>query len=47
MPEAKEPMMEATCEECGVTDTTVHPHFLLYGFMLCQSCSISKTLFPV
>jgi hypothetical protein len=47
MPEAKEPMMEATCEECGVKDTTVHPHFLLYGMKLCQSCSISKTLFPV
>ena len=46
MLEAKEPMIEATCEECGVKDRTVHPHFLLYGFMVCQSCSISKTLLP-
>jgi len=35
------------CEKCGKENETVHANFLLYGFMVCESCKISETLFPV
>jgi hydrogenase maturation factor HypF (carbamoyltransferase family) len=37
----------AKCEKCGIENETVNPNFLLYGFMVCESCKISDTLFPV
>ena len=35
------------CEKCGVKDETVYANFLLYGFMICDSCMLSETLFPI
>ena len=35
------------CAKCGKENETVHANFLLYGFMVCESCKISETLFPV
>ena len=35
------------CEKGGKENETVHANFLLYGFMVCESCKISETLFPV
>ena len=35
------------CEKCGVKDETVYDNLLLYGFMICDSCKLSETLFPI
>ena len=35
------------CEECKKKDESVFQNLILTGFKLCQSCKISKTIFPV
>lgn len=35
------------CEKCEIENETVYANFLLYGFMICDSCKISETIFPV
>ncbi len=35
------------CEKCGTENDTVYANFLLYGFMICDSCKLSETLFPI
>ena len=36
-----------TCEECKKADESVKSNFLILGFKICDSCKISKTIFPV
>ena len=35
------------CEECKKSDETVQHNLILTGFKICNSCKISKTIFPV
>ena len=35
------------CEECKKTDESVRENLILSGFKICQSCRVSKTVFPV
>ena len=35
------------CEECKNEDETVSKNLILYGYKICESCRISKTIFPV
>jgi hypothetical protein len=35
------------CEKCAQENETVYANYLLYGFMICESCKLSDTLFPV
>ena len=35
------------CEECKKKDESVSQNFILSGFKICNSCKISKTLFPI
>lgn len=35
------------CEECEKKDETVTQNLILMGYKLCNSCRISKTLFPL
>ena len=35
------------CEECQKKDISVSENLIVYGFKYCNSCKISKTLFPV
>ena len=35
------------CEECNREDETVSKNLILTGFKLCESCKISKTIFPI
>jgi len=35
------------CEKCGLKNESVYANYLLYGFMICESCKLSDTLFPV
>ena len=35
------------CEECGKKVESVTENLILSGFKICQSCRVSKTVFPV
>ena len=35
------------CEECKKEDESVSHNLILTGFKICNSCKISKTIFPI
>ena len=35
------------CEECKKEDPSVSQNLILTGFKICNSCKISKTIFPI
>ncbi len=35
------------CEQCKKNDESVIQNLILTGFKICESCRISKTIFPV
>ena len=35
------------CEECHKEDASVSRNLILIGFKICDSCKLSKTVFPV
>ena len=35
------------CEECGYEDESVSQNLLMFGYKICTSCRISKTIFPL
>ena len=35
------------CEECKQEDDSVKTNLIIHGFKICNSCNISKTIFPV
>ena len=35
------------CEECGSEDKSVSQNLLMFGYKICASCKISKTIFPI
>jgi|TARA_B100000678_G_scaffold279563_1_gene275373 hypothetical protein len=35
------------CEECDKEDKSVNENLILSGFKICNSCRVSKTVFPV
>ena len=35
------------CEECKKEDQSVSQNLILIGFKICNSCKISKTIFPI
>ena len=35
------------CEECKKEDKSVSHNIILIGFKICESCSASKTFFPI
>ena len=35
------------CEECKKEDESVSQNLILIGFKICNSCRISKTIFPI
>ena len=35
------------CEECGCEDESVSQNLLMFGYKICTSCRISKTIFPI
>ena len=35
------------CDECKKKDNSVTENLILTGYKLCNSCRISKTLFPI
>ena len=35
------------CEECNQEDETVKQNLILVGYKICDSCKLSKTIYPV
>lgn len=35
------------CEECKKEYSNVKTNLIMYGFKICDSCKISKTIFPI
>ncbi len=35
------------CEECKKEDESVSKNLIMYGYKLCDSCQLSKNIFPV
>ena len=35
------------CEECKKEDESVSQNLILIGFKICNSCKLSKTIFPI
>ena len=35
------------CEECNNEDESVSQNLILSGFKICNSCKLSKTIFPI
>ncbi len=39
--------MDDLCEECKNYHESVKTNFIMHSFKLCDSCKISKTIFPI
>ena len=35
------------CEECEKEDETVKSNLIMHGLKVCDSCKLSKTIFPI
>ena len=38
---------DSVCEECKKEDESVNANLILTGYKICDSCKLSKTIFPV
>tara|TARA_B100000214_G_C23585840_1_gene453987 strand:+ start:131 stop:262 length:132 start_codon:yes stop_codon:yes gene_type:complete len=38
---------DIVCEECKNEDESVKNNLIMTGYKLCDSCKLSKTIFPV
>ena len=38
--------LDNICEECEKEDETVSQNLIMYGYKICESCRVSKTIFP-
>ncbi len=38
---------DIACEECKQEDESVRSNFIICGYKICDSCKLSKTIFPV
>ena len=39
--------LDDICEECKKEDESVSQNLIINGYKICNSCKVSKTLFPV
>ena len=39
--------MNNICEECKNEDESVKHNLIITGFKICESCRVSKTIFPL
>ena len=42
-----EEVFDDICEECNQEDESVKANLVLTGYKVCDSCKLSKTIFPV
>ena len=38
--------LDNLCEECKNEDESVSQNLIMYGYKFCESCRLSKTIFP-
>ena len=43
----EEEKLDNICEECKKEDESVSQNLMMHGYKICNSCKISKTIFPV
>ena len=43
----KNEISDSICEECKKEDESVKQNLILTGYKVCNSCRISKTIFPI
>ena len=43
----EEEKLDNICEECKKEDESVSQNLMMHGYKYCDSCKISKTIFPV
>ena len=41
-----EELQDNICEECKIEEESVKNNLIITGFKICDSCKISKTIFP-
>ena len=39
--------LDNICEECKKKDESVSQNLIMLGYKICDSCKISKTIFPI
>lgn len=39
--------LDDICEECKKEDESVKQNLIMHGFKFCNSCKLSKTIFPI
>ena len=39
--------INSICEECKKKDESVKQNLMMYSYKICNSCNISKTIFPI
>ena len=42
-----EDLPDNICEECSKEDESVSSNLIITGYKVCDSCKLSKTIFPV
>ena len=35
------------CEECKKEDESVKQNLIMYGYKICKTCNLAKTIFPI
>ena len=43
----KEKELNEVCEECEKQEESVRQNLIMHGYKICNSCRLSKTLFPI
>ena len=43
----KEKELNEVCEECEKREESVKQNLVMHGYKICNSCKLSKTLFPI
>ena len=39
--------LDNICEECKKEDESVSQNLIISGYKICNSCKVSKTIFPI
>ena len=39
--------LDNNCEECKKEEESVSQNLIMHGYKICESCRLSKTIFPV
>ena len=43
----KDKDLNEICEECEKEDKSVTQNLIVHGYKICDSCKLSKTIFPI